>query len=94
MDQEKKPSGRSKVAAAKERQAYNPSPAAKTCGNCLHFVSERALPEWMARSNESGRNRPFKVENYGIETNKRCGIGGFAVKKMATCNEFKRKEGA
>jgi hypothetical protein len=29
----------------------------------------------------------------GEEKNLRCGIGGFAVKKMATCNEWAAKDG-
>lgn len=65
----------SKQSEAKEAQGYVAKPAPKTCMNCQHFRSE-ILQGY-------GFNR-----NYTKETNLRCGLGGFAVKKMAKCNEF------
>lgn len=66
----------SKQSDAKVAQGYEAKPAARTCGNCAHFASD-------------------KVERVGYmggifidEKNIRCGLGGFAVKKMAVCNLF------
>lgn len=46
-----------------------------SCGSCECFTSEKTKTDW----------------GYMIEKNMRCTKGGFAVKKTATCNEFKRK---
>lgn len=79
-------STKSKQAEAKESQGY--TTAVRNCRNCAHMTSERALPAWMVRDNEE-RSRigmlPYPVETFGIEKNFRCGIGGFAIKKTATC---------
>ena len=48
-----------------------------TCSNCGHFASDR-------KTNEYG---------YCEEKNKRCTIGGFAVKSMATCKHHVLREG-
>lgn len=69
----------SKQSIAKEVQGYDQNPIQPECRNCKHFASE------------------FEKQEYGpyeVETNLRCGLGGFAVKKLATCSkhEFKTKE--
>ena len=83
-------STKSKQAQAKEAQGY--TTAANNCGNCTHMTSERALPAWMVRDSEE-RSRigmlPYPVETFGVERNLRCGIGGFAIKKTATCSKYK-----
>ena len=64
----------SKQSKAKEAQGYTMEQS--TCANCTHYSSK-------------------VVEIKGIfggvycnESNKRCSIGGFAVKKTATCKKF------
>ena len=95
----------SKQSEAQAAQGYVAKPEPSTCINCAHFKSERVLPSWMVRDNVAGKkpwpgfgekNPPdrYTVEVNGVEKNMRCGVGGFAVKKTATCNEFKRKDGA
>ncbi|MPQ56380.1 hypothetical protein [Duganella sp. FT27W] len=91
----------SKQSDAQAAQQYNPKPDPATCGNCKHFASEKKLPAWMERDNAEGRKplawsgdikrERYTAEEDGVEKNLRCGLGGFAVKKMASCAEFTRK---
>lgn len=80
----------SKQNEAKEAQGYTLFQS--VCGNCKSYTSEMVLPAWMARRNaenvEIGREPEYKLSNHGVEKNMRCGIGGFAVKKNATCSLF------
>lgn len=76
----------SKQSEAKEAQGYEPKPTSATCGNCAHFKVGLALPEWAVRANIQRPNR-YGPE-YAREKYLRCSIGGFAVKKMATCSKF------
>lgn len=69
----------SKQSKAKERQGYVPKAIPSTCATCAHFTS--AIEE-----------RKSWGRTYQHESNLRCGKGGFAVKKLGTCNEYKRKE--
>jgi hypothetical protein len=62
----------SKQSEAKAKQGYTTD--MMICGNCVHFKSVQ----------EPMQGYP----QFTVERNKRCGIGGFAVKKTATCNEF------
>lgn len=68
-------SSKSKQAAAKEKQGYVAKAVPRTCMNCAHFHYD-------------------SVEYKGAfgswfeDKNLRCVKGEFAVKKMATCNEF------
>ena len=65
----------SKKSEAKERQGYVPKFIPNVCGNCLHFRSEIVKTRG----------------TYGLwtkETNMRCEIGGFKVKKQGTCQEW------
>ena len=59
----------------KEEQGYQEKPIFPMCSNCANFRSE------------------FIPTNYGYneEKNIRCGIGGFAVKKMGTCTKHEPK---
>ena len=77
----------SKQEESKAAQGY--TTAVKNCGNCAQLTSELALPAWMIRDNvarEAAGIAPYyTLERHGEEKNFRCGIGGFAVKKTATC---------
>lgn len=85
----------SKQSDAKKSQDYNPKPATKTCANCRHLEFTSRLPEWMAEANDRricmGSTLMYGPE-YELQKDLRCAIGGFAVKKMATCKEFERKK--
>lgn len=67
----------SKQSEAKSRQGYVPK--APTCSTCIHFTSDvvKKLSGWGVEWTE--------------EANLRCAIGGFAVKKMATCYKWSQK---
>lgn len=71
----------SKQREAKKSQGYNPKPTHPMCSNCAHYssdiVEERAA---------------YGSGVYRRETNIRCGLGGFAVKKMGNCAEHKFSE--
>lgn len=69
----------SKQSEAKEAQGYVAKPVPSTCSNCKHYTSE--ITERIGMWN--------KV--YYDESDRRCGLGGFAVKKQATCNRFEHK---
>jgi len=69
----------SQQSKAKERQGYDPRPMPQVCGNCRYFrFEEETLPNGFGFGGTWTR-----------VYNLRCAIGGFAVKKMATCNEWK-----
>lgn len=85
----------SKQSDAKDRQGYNPKPEPKTCTNCRHFEFDTELPVWIQEQNliaqVRGSPAPYGPE-CAVFKNLRCAIGGFAVKRMATCKEFERKQ--
>lgn len=66
----------SKISEAKEAQGYEPKPVFPMCSNCINLKSDIE-----------------EIKTYGQvykkETNIRCGIGGFAVKKQGTCELHK-----
>ena len=68
----------SKQSEAKERQGYVPKALPRTCCNCAHFKmdTETKTTQW--------------GQSWTVDTNLRCAIGGFAVKKMGTCNEWRK----
>ena len=85
-------STKSKQAEAKEAQGY--TTAVRNCGNCESLTSERVLPKFLVEINESRKERGlslYTVEQNGVERNLRCGIGGFAIKKTATCAKHMSK---
>lgn len=94
------PKKASPQAAAKAAQDYQDKPVAPTCANCAHLKLKRGLLAWMERYNAKGKkpwggeHDRYTVEIHGVEKDLRCGIGGFAVKKMATCSKFEHKESA
>jgi hypothetical protein len=71
----------SKESEAKEKQRYVPKAVPHTCLNCVNFtmdiVHHPAVGTWGTA--------------YDKGTNLRCGIGGFKVMKMGTCNVFQMK---
>lgn len=69
----------SKQSEAKKRQGYDPIPMPKNCGTCWHYQSDVICGEKWGGS-------------YREEKGKRCGLGGFAVKKTAVCLQHKRKD--
>ena len=76
----------SKQSEAKAAQGY--TTAVSNCGSCAHMAKDLVLPAWMLKDNGSGLPR-YTIEQHGVEKNLRCGIGGFAIKKTATCKEHK-----
>jgi transcriptional regulator with AAA-type ATPase domain len=69
----------SKQSEAKERQQYVSKIEPAVCMNCAHYESSIVEFEGVFGGVYKG------------ESNKRCGIGGFAVKKMGTCIEWAGK---
>lgn len=88
----------SKQSEAKKDQGYRVH--SNTCGNCGQFQSEVVLPAWCVNENvlrEETGGPPFYIlseTHGGIERNLRCSVGGFAVKKTATCDQHVLKEKA
>jgi hypothetical protein len=80
---------------AKAAQGYVAKPVPSTCGNCARFAYDLLLPIWAAKEKAAGRKDwegvEYTIEEYGVEKNLRCTLGSFAVKKMATCNQFAPK---
>lgn len=75
----------SKQSEAKQAQGYRTEQ--HNCGSCKHRLSERVLPAWMRRENAE-KGRTYDIERYGIDGNRRCGIGGFSIAQTATCNQW------
>ena len=69
----------SKQSKAKQTQGYMPKAEPRTCVTCMHFQMDT-----------------IERESYGQtwkeDKNLRCAIGGFAVKKMGTCNLWTTKQ--
>lgn len=88
----------SKQSKAKDTQGYDPKPQPAICSRCAHYQSEKKLPAWMEQAKADGEKhwhgRAYSIELDGIEGNLRCGLGGFAIKKTATCQKFERKDSA
>lgn len=72
----------SKQSDAKKKQNYQAKPIPKTCANCKHFLFDTV------KTHEGTTWRP---EGWFADKNLRCGIGGFAVKKMGTCDSVEMK---
>ena len=49
-----------------------------SCGNCENYTSRKEV-------------RHYAFQNYEVEKGLRCELHGFATKKMAYCNDFKRR---
>ena len=70
----------SKQSDAKAIQNYQEKPFVKTCSNCANYRSEIVRHGYNWAGAECFR-----------ETNMRCSVGGFAVKKTALCEDWKEK---
>lgn len=68
----------SKQSEEKLNQGYNEKPIPRTCANCARYESESITHK-------------HSFGEYTQEKNKRCGLGGFAVKKTATCLKWEAK---
>lgn len=83
----------SKQSEAKAAQGY--TTVVINCGNCAHRTCDISILPWMEIDNRreiSKGNKPFySLESHGTERNQRCGIGGFAIKKTATCTKHTPK---
>ena len=77
----------SKQSEAKERQGYIQKANQRVCSTCLNYRSALDYPEWLKSPKYDSVRKP---ENK-VEVNIHCGLGGFAVKKMALCNEWEEK---
>lgn len=74
----------SKQSEAKKNQNYTPKAKPRTCQNCTAFTFDRVQTQPPTQWNEAG---------WWEDKNLRCEIGGFAVKKMASCDMFVMKPG-
>lgn len=70
----------SKQSEAKDKQGYTARALLPVCANCSSF-----------RMDIVNHDAILSMEPYPVETNLRCSIGGFAVRKMGTCNEWSPK---
>ena len=66
----------SKQSEAKERQNYRREH--RTCSTCEHFSVKVVT-------------KSYGSVTYNVEGTLRCTLGGFAVKKTATCDDHKEK---
>lgn len=79
----------SKQSEARDKQGYVAKAIPQICGNCAHYRCDMELPPWMQEENKL---KPGTWgDNYLQEQNKRCGLGGFAVKKMGNCKAWEAK---
>lgn len=63
-----------RVTQKKAEMGYVKRPIWPICGNCAHFTSVvETRSDWYP---------------YTVEHTKRCGLGGFAVNKTATCKRY------
>lgn len=78
----------SKQSEAKKKQGYETSPKRRMCSNCVFYRSTFDYPKW---AKDKGIT-DVEMEDAGYskrEHNLRCGIGKFAIKKIAVCREHK-----
>ena len=76
----------SKVEQKKQAQGYVAKYDAPICGNCPNMTSEEEFPAWVKKQHPDLSDGDLFQKGYlKYETNVRCGIGGFAVKKQGSC---------
>lgn len=73
----------SRQSEAKSAQGYIAKPVQKACANCVNFKFEHVLMH---------PPTSWRPEGWHADKNMRCGIGGFAVGKTATCSKWAEKE--
>jgi hypothetical protein len=78
----------SKQSEAKKKQDYVPKAIPQTCGNCGNL--EQTPYYYSVETNDRIEGLNPDESKYALTyyDNLRCGIGGFAVRKMGTCNGF------
>ena len=69
---------KSKIAIAKLEQGYIEKPLSVCCGACKHYQSKMTV-------------RLATFSSWTDETERRCGMGGFKVKKTARCDRFEAR---
>ena len=70
----------SKQSEAKIAQNYRKEP--NRCGNCAHYKCETVTKTY---------NNGVYTQSWLEDTNKRCGIGGFAVSVNCVCDNWAKK---
>lgn len=78
----------SKQSKAKAAQGYVDKAIPSTCATCAKFRFD--LVDANAAHNAKYET---KYPPYFVSKNMRCEIGGFAVKKLGTCNEWAKATG-
>ena len=81
----------SKQSEAKDRQGYEQKAIPQTCVNCAHFIQRFYHYDDNYQRVEGKPPGTYKYDKTTYSDNLRCGIGGFAARKMGTCNEFAMK---
>jgi hypothetical protein len=79
----------SKLDNIKAGQGYTTN--VRNCANCASLKFDKLLPAWMLEVNQERGDDQYTAEKHGSEKNVRCGIGGFKIKKTATCNQWEAK---
>jgi hypothetical protein len=77
----------SKQSVAKEKQNYCAKPVPLQCSNCEHMKQDFFHYDGSYNRIE-GKNQDVSKYAKTYSDNLRCGIGGFAVKKTATCDSY------
>ena len=72
----------SKQSKAKAEQGYQAKAVPRVCATCAWY-----------RSDVSELTTSYGAR-YLVEKNRRCGVGGFKVRKKAVCNRWQDKAGA
>lgn len=79
----------SKQSEAKKKQNYHAKPVSEKCSNCRHFLEDLYHFKNGLRIEGENPDAGLYQNGYGVATysdNFRCKIGGFTVKKTATCD--------
>lgn len=72
----------SRLNAAKIAQGYVQKAEPRTCVSCKNFTCDRI---------QTHAATSWAPNGFYEDKNLRCVLGGFAVKKMGTCDEWERK---
>ena len=78
----------SKQSEAKEKQNYCAKPVPQTCANCKHLTQNFYHYDHEYRRAEGKNPDADKYARPTYSDSVRCGSGGFAVKKSATCDSM------
>ena len=58
-----------------------------TCSNCMHYTSKKKPPAWMMEGGYS----LTQIVQASTDSELRCTLHNFAVKKTAVCNSWEAK---